>query len=355
MGPLRLVDTDPPDLPGPGWERIRPRLSGICGSDLATVDGRSTRYFDPIVSFPFVPGHEVVADRDDGTRVVIEPVLGCVARGIDPPLRRVRTRRPRQLRAHRVRAPRARPATGFCCDTGGGWSTFMVAHESQLHAVPDEMSDEAAVMVEPTACAVHAVVRERRTRRRSSRCSARARSAARRRRRCARHTRHRARSSSAPSTRNSGALAADLGADLVVEPDELARARAPCDRARWPSASAAHRRRRHRPRLRRQRGLARRRRSRSSGPAATWSLVGMPGSVQARPHDPVAPRDQARRRVRLRHRDAARRHPAAHVRPGLRPGARRPASSRLVSATYPLVALRATPSSTPPPPAGAAA
>jgi threonine dehydrogenase-like Zn-dependent dehydrogenase len=45
--------------------------------------------------------------------------------------------------------------TGFCCDTGGGWSTSMVAHPSQLHGVPDDMSDEAAVMVEPTACAVH--------------------------------------------------------------------------------------------------------------------------------------------------------------------------------------------------------
>ena len=35
----------------------------------------------------------------------------------------------------------------------------MVAHPSQLHAVPDDMSDEAAVMVEPTACAVHAALR----------------------------------------------------------------------------------------------------------------------------------------------------------------------------------------------------
>ncbi len=45
--------------------------------------------------------------------------------------------------------------TGFCCDTGGGWSTQMVAHPSQLHPVPDDMTDEAAVMVEPTACAIH--------------------------------------------------------------------------------------------------------------------------------------------------------------------------------------------------------
>ncbi len=68
-GPLRLRDADVPDLPTPDWVRVRPRLSGICGSDLATIDGRSSRYFEPIVSFPFVPGHEVVGDRDDGTRV----------------------------------------------------------------------------------------------------------------------------------------------------------------------------------------------------------------------------------------------------------------------------------------------
>ena len=35
----------------------------------------------------------------------------------------------------------------------------MVAHESQLHAVPDDLDDDAAVMVEPTACAVHAALR----------------------------------------------------------------------------------------------------------------------------------------------------------------------------------------------------
>ncbi len=41
--------------------------------------------------------------------------------------------------------------SGFCTDTGGGWSTWMVAHTSQLVEVPDDLSDEAAVMIEPTA------------------------------------------------------------------------------------------------------------------------------------------------------------------------------------------------------------
>ncbi|HWC06703.1 MAG TPA: zinc-binding alcohol dehydrogenase, partial [Gemmatimonadota bacterium] len=37
LSPIRLADVDPPPLPGPRWVRIRPLLSGICGSDLATV------------------------------------------------------------------------------------------------------------------------------------------------------------------------------------------------------------------------------------------------------------------------------------------------------------------------------
>jgi threonine dehydrogenase-like Zn-dependent dehydrogenase len=49
--------------------------------------------------------------------------------------------------------------TGFCTDTGGGWSRRMVAHVSQLHPVPDSLPDEIAVLVEPLACAVHAVRR----------------------------------------------------------------------------------------------------------------------------------------------------------------------------------------------------
>ena len=49
--------------------------------------------------------------------------------------------------------------TGYCADTGGGWSRMMLAHHSQLHAVPDGMSDRAAVLVEPLACAIHAALR----------------------------------------------------------------------------------------------------------------------------------------------------------------------------------------------------
>jgi threonine dehydrogenase-like Zn-dependent dehydrogenase len=155
-GPLSLRDVDPPEPPGPSWLRLRPRLSGICGSDLATIDGRSSRYFEPIVSFPFTPGHEVVGDLDDGRRVVVIPVLGCAARGIDPPCPQCAAGH--LNRCERVAFGHIEPGLqcGFCESTGGGWSEEMVVHTSQVVPVPDDLSDEAAVLVEPTACAVHA-------------------------------------------------------------------------------------------------------------------------------------------------------------------------------------------------------
>ncbi|MBV9660378.1 MAG: zinc-binding dehydrogenase [Acidimicrobiales bacterium] len=156
--PVRLADIDPPELPGPGWQLIRPLLSGICGSDLATVSGRSSRWFEPIVSFPFVPGHEVVGETEDGRRVVIEPVLHCRIRGVEPPC--VACASGHTNHCERLTAGHLKPGlqTGYCRDTGGGWSLALAAHPLQLHDVPPEWTDEAAVMIEPTACAAHAAL-----------------------------------------------------------------------------------------------------------------------------------------------------------------------------------------------------
>ena len=158
VGPLRLAtDVEEPELPSGGWVRLRPRLSGICGSDLATIDGHSSRYFEPIVSFPFVPGHEVVGDTEDGRRVVLMATITCAARGFDPPCEQCGHGRPNLCERTAFGHVDAGLQTGFCADTGGGWGQVLVAHESQLVEVPDDLSDEAAVLIEPAACAIHAV------------------------------------------------------------------------------------------------------------------------------------------------------------------------------------------------------
>ncbi|HWH30196.1 MAG TPA: zinc-binding dehydrogenase, partial [Mycobacteriales bacterium] len=163
--PLRLTRSPAPRVPGPRWGRIRPRLSGICGSDLATVGGTSSFYFSPLVSMPFTPGHEVVGDLLDdvddlsaGTRVVVDPLLTCVPRGLDPC---ASCSIGHTSRCDRITVGHLSPGlqTGFCKDTGGGWSDGLVAHRAQLHPVPDDLPDERAVLVEPLACAVHTAER----------------------------------------------------------------------------------------------------------------------------------------------------------------------------------------------------
>src|ERR687893_1510547 len=142
-------------------------LSGICGSDLGTLSSENSPYFSPITSPPFVLGHELVGvvaeDNGDlraGERVVLEPALGCAARGIDPPCPYCASGRHNLCLnvAKGTLAPGIQ--TGFCRDTGGGWSEgTLVAHPSQLHRVPENVSDEAAVAIEPLACAVHAALK----------------------------------------------------------------------------------------------------------------------------------------------------------------------------------------------------
>jgi threonine dehydrogenase-like Zn-dependent dehydrogenase len=166
FSPLQLEDAPDPGLPTPQWVRVTPLLSGICGSDLGTLSSENSPYFSPITSPPFVMGHEVVGEVAEdnsgfraGERVVLEPALGCAVRGIDPPCPYCASGR--YALCLNVARGDISPGiqTGFCRDTGGGWSRgTLVAHPSQLHRVPEAVPDEAAVAIEPLACAVHAAL-----------------------------------------------------------------------------------------------------------------------------------------------------------------------------------------------------
>lgn len=162
IGPLELRTIDDPECPGEGWHRVTTRLAGICGSDLSLVEGHASTYFDDYVSFPFVPGHEVVGELEDGTRVVLEPVLGHAARGVVPPFPDAAPGDGDDYAHLAVVSAdgRVEPGiqTGFCCSTGGGWAPWFWAHESQLHRITADMPDERAVLVEPLAGGIHAAL-----------------------------------------------------------------------------------------------------------------------------------------------------------------------------------------------------
>ena len=78
-GALSLRQHAIPRRPSPEWVNVRPRLSGICGSDQALLDGHASPYLGALTSAPFVPGHEVVGDvvsgPDAGARVVLHDHL----------------------------------------------------------------------------------------------------------------------------------------------------------------------------------------------------------------------------------------------------------------------------------------
>ena len=163
----RFGDVEEPRLPGERWVRVRTRLGGICGSDLAVVALRASPATSPFSSFPFVIGHENVGVVDEvgagvracarGDRVVVNPLLSCGPRGIDPACVACAAGHPSRCDHFTDGALPPGMLIGTTRGVGGSWGECFVAHESQVLPVPPQVSDEEAVLVEPLACAVHAV------------------------------------------------------------------------------------------------------------------------------------------------------------------------------------------------------
>lgn len=160
---MRMGRVDP-NLPGPRWVRVENQLAGICGSDLQLVhldvDLRIAPAALPAHRRIYL-GHEVVgrvaeigpevATLDVGDRVTLQFMAGnCFTEDIEPSCRYC--------------------AAGDCylCENaaqadsaprGGGWGDGFLAHEQQLFRVPDPLTDEEAVLLEPAAVGVHAILR----------------------------------------------------------------------------------------------------------------------------------------------------------------------------------------------------
>ena len=157
-----------PSLPGPDWVKVKTRLGGVCGTDLGAIYLKTSPYYSPYSSFPFTFGHENVGNIAElgsnvkgwsiGQRVVVNPILSCVTRGFSDLCEYCA--RGEINRCQRFTEGSLAPGimTGTTRDTGGSWSPYFLAHQAQLYAVPENVSDENAVMVEPYACGQHAVL-----------------------------------------------------------------------------------------------------------------------------------------------------------------------------------------------------
>lgn len=165
LGSLRYRDVRTPELPTSEWVRVQTLLGGICGSDISSITLHTSTSTTVFTSFPFTLGHEnvgtisevgrQVGDEWLGQRVVVDPLLSYPVRDLPQP--------PGRALNHCLAWDQGSIApgmlTGYCRDTGGSWSEEFVAHRSQLVAVPDHLSDEEAVLAEPFAVGLHAVLR----------------------------------------------------------------------------------------------------------------------------------------------------------------------------------------------------
>lgn len=165
LSPVSFSNIKEIPLPGPEWVRVKNRLSGICASDLTIFFLKSS----PTVSIAALPGkrriflgHEVCGEIIEagsqagsfkpGQRVVFQKNLpSCFDHEIEPKCHHCRAGNYSLCENQREgKAPD---------DVGGGWSEKLVAHHSQLVPLPDYISDEEAVLIEPTAVGMHAVLR----------------------------------------------------------------------------------------------------------------------------------------------------------------------------------------------------
>ncbi|MFZ5448732.1 MAG: zinc-dependent alcohol dehydrogenase [Thermodesulfobacteriota bacterium] len=165
LAPLRL-QTMEFKSPGPPWVVLRPRLCGICGSDLNLLKGAESFLLEPYASLPAVLGHEVVAEVAEsppgskwraGDRVVVEPVLPCEVRGISAC--RFCAAGEYNLCENFLEGDLAPGVIlGFARGVGGGMAEMMAAHPSRLVRVPDHVPDEVAVLTDSMASALQPVL-----------------------------------------------------------------------------------------------------------------------------------------------------------------------------------------------------
>ncbi|HTL95546.1 MAG TPA: alcohol dehydrogenase catalytic domain-containing protein [Gemmatimonadaceae bacterium] len=163
----RYGDVEDPALPSERWVRIRTRLGGICGSDLNVITLKASPSTSPFSSFPFVIGHENVGEVVEvgravhgvsvGVRVTVNPLLCCEPREIAPACEACAAGDHSRCAHFTDGALPPGMLLGTTRGLGGSWGERFVAHESQVVAVPESMTDEEAVLVEPFACSVHAV------------------------------------------------------------------------------------------------------------------------------------------------------------------------------------------------------
>jgi len=137
---------------GPGDVLVRSRLAGVCRTDLEVLEGELDRRW---VRYPCIPGHEwsglveeVGADVHD-----LAPGDGVVCEGF----------------CYCGTCSRCRAGDTHLCENydqlgftrGGGYGEFVLAPRRVVHRLPESVSLDAAVLIEPASVVLKGLLRAR--------------------------------------------------------------------------------------------------------------------------------------------------------------------------------------------------
>lgn len=166
FSPLCYAEVPEPSLPNGRWLKVRNRLCGLCGTDIhfmfAEIDPKCFSAATPGVARRFL-GHEVVGevvemgeDTDGlhlGDRVSMRiDWPSCFQLEMEPPCPQCASGNYMLCQNLGVK-PMPEP------NPGGGFSPYMLMHRTQPFKIPEDLSDDAALLIEPLACAVHGVLK----------------------------------------------------------------------------------------------------------------------------------------------------------------------------------------------------
>jgi len=150
-GSLQFRETSPVEVPH-GWVRVRMRYAGICGSDIHYFT--EGRIGDQVVTSPFILGHEGSGEILDGEGalraglpVYIEPAIPC--HHCD------------QCLSDRENTCRSMKFLGNPLETGGCMREEIAMPHECIVPIPNWMTLEEAVLLEPLCIGMYAVDRAR--------------------------------------------------------------------------------------------------------------------------------------------------------------------------------------------------
>ncbi len=165
---LELVDIPGPEPISPQWVKIRSVMSGISDMDLGMIVNSDPSPLGGFVSFPFIPGNEnlgIVTDCGDdvrgielGERVVVNPLLSCEPRNVEPLCASCARGQPSACRNFTRGVLSPGMIIGACRDTGGGWGDSFIAHKSQVRTLPHSMESDQSILIPEFTRALRAVL-----------------------------------------------------------------------------------------------------------------------------------------------------------------------------------------------------